>query len=167
MSAEEPGDQPLRQEIHTGVFDLSAIGPPRRHWWARRFASRIIIDQAGVKVVYADSRTRELRWDDSKLEFFLVDYRAPAARNDHWATPAQAKRTPFSFCPGPFSSPTLAKPIWVTEDAYQALYDSGFAMRLHVSYGTGRSYARDAIVTVFAKKRFSLWTVTELNPNAE
>lgn len=151
----------------TREFDLTAIAPSKRHWWTSHFASRILIDGTGITVEYSKSKTKRVRWDDPNLGFYLVDYRAPVARHDRWSTPAQAKQTPFSFCPGSFSNPNLAQPIWITEAAYQAIYDSGFAMRLHVSNGAGRSYAGDAIVTVFARKQYSLWKVAELNPNAE
>jgi hypothetical protein len=157
----------LRESLERRTFDLSAIAPSKQHWWTTHFASRILIDGTGIIVEYPNSKTRMLRWDDPDLAFYLVDYRAPVARHDRWSTPAQAKRTPFSFCPGSFSSPTRAMPIWTTEAAYQALKDSGFAMRLHVSNGMGRGYAHDAVVTVFARKRYSLWAVAELNPNAE
>jgi hypothetical protein len=158
---------PPQEPTAERMFDLSAIAPSEPHWWTIHFASRILIDGSGITVEYRNSKAKQLRWDDPNLGFFLVDYRAPVARNERWTTPAQAKRTPYSFSPGPFSAPTLAVPIWVTEDAYQAIYDAGFAMRLHVSHGGGREYSRDTIVTVFAKKRYTLWTVTELNPNAE
>jgi hypothetical protein len=147
-------------------FDLTSLAPAERHFWTRGFADRLTIDGLGVRVEYARSRPQAFRWDDTKLEFFLVDWRAPAARNDRWATPSQAKRTPFQFFPGPFSRPTSASMVWITEPAYQALYHAGFARRLHACNGGGRSYARDAIVTIFSRKPPGRW-VRELNPNAE
>lgn len=167
MSATSGTNTPLSQGVREGLFDLSSIAPPVRHWWTRGFASRILIDGTGVRVEYPDSKSQSLRWDDPNLEFYLVDRRAPVARNDHWATPAQAKRTPLSLFPGPFGRPSRASPVWITEEAYKALYASGFAMRLHVNNGMGRGYASDATITVFRRKPYTMWTVKELNPNAD
>jgi len=166
-SATSGGNGPLPQGVREGVYDLSGIAPTEPHWWTRGFASRIVIDSDGARVEYTNSGTRALRWDDPTLEFFLVDYRQPVARNDRWATPGQAKRTPFRFTPGSFSRPTSATPVWISEAAYQALYETGFALRLHVNNGGGRGYASDAVVTIFRKRPYALWSVRELNPNAE
>lgn len=166
MSATPGANTLLPQRVREGVFDLSSIAPHERHWWTRGFASRVLINGTGVTVEYSDSRSQSLRWDNPNLEFYLVDYRAPVARNDHWGTPAQAKRTPFSFFPGPFGRPSTASTVWITEEAYKALYDSGFAARLHVNNGMGRGYSSDAIITVFRRKSYTTWTVKELNANA-
>lgn len=102
------------------------------------------------------------------MGFYLVDYRVPLARNDRWSTPAQAKVTPFYFVPDRWNRPfSRATAVWITEAVYQALYDSGYALHLHVSTGGGRSWPHDAVITIFQRKRFSWPFATELNPEAE
>jgi len=154
-------------QVGTQTFDLTSLSPPKRHFWTRGFATQLTIDGSGIRVEDSQSKPRTLLWVDPDLEFFLVDYRAPAARNDRWATPAQAKRTPFKFFPGPWNRPSAASYVWVTEAAYDALYRAGFAARLHVCHGAGRSYASDAIVTIFRRKPHRFGYIRELNPNAE
>jgi hypothetical protein len=170
MSEPLPSDGKAAAEglgsLSAQTFELSSIAPPVRHFWTRGFAERLTIDASGIRVEYAHSRAQTIQWNDSDLEFYTVDYRVPTARNDRWSTPAQARRTPFSFFPGPFGSPSSAWPVWVTEAAYNAIYQAGLAARLHAGLGSGRSFANDAVVTVFRRKPFRLWAVRELNPNA-
>ncbi len=166
MTARPESPRSPSQGIREGVFDLSSIAPADRHWWTHEFASQIVIGQVGARVEYPDSKPQVIRWEDPKLAFFLVDQRASVARHDRWATPAQAKLTPLAFCPGPFSKPTGATPVWITEAAFKAIYDTGFALRHHVSHGSGRGYAWDTVVTPFDRIAYSAWRVQELNPDA-
>jgi hypothetical protein len=121
--------------MRSETFNLIPLAPPERHFWTSGFAERITIDQEGIRIDYANSKMRILRWDDPDLEFGLIDRRTWAGGDGRTVGTPPAQGREFQMFPGSWGSLSRASPIWISREAFRALRGAGIAARLHVFAG--------------------------------
>ncbi|MDE1821452.1 MAG: hypothetical protein KGI98_11490 [Euryarchaeota archaeon] len=117
--------------IPASTFDLSRLGPERRHLRGPGWAEQLSIDGTSITVRYSPSSTRTLRWDDPELAFMVTDFRNPVARAAHFV-PKQAHETPFTFWP--FSTDLLTvtpdRWIWLPTEAAESIVNGASLAKL-------------------------------------
>lgn len=125
----------LPPAIEAQSFDLTALAPPERHFWTSGYAARIRIDPEGIRVEYADSKSKTLGWNDPNLVFGLADLRSWIDEDGtvNGSTPAPGKE--FRFYPGSWGALSTASPVWITMEVFRALRAAGTAAGMHVFEG--------------------------------
>lgn len=136
------------------LFDLSSLGPERRHLRGPGWAERLTVDGTAITLTYTPERTRVLRWDDPELGFEMVDYRNPVARNVHLGVPGQAYQTPFIFWP--YSSTHLKSGpdwVWLPTEAAEAIVEAAGLQKLVIHELPPPSAALDDLQRAVFRRR--------------
>lgn len=105
-------------------FQLSFDGGDEQHFW-NRHATRIAIDNKGIRIEFGTTEPRILRWDDPDLRFDLYDFSVPASRHswDYYIS-AKVRANPYLLYH------TFGHAVIVPQPVFQALRDAAKAANL-------------------------------------
>jgi hypothetical protein len=136
--------------ITAGSFDLTPPGGSRQGFWGRFRATRVTIDDSGIRFDYGPSKSRKLSWNDPNLRFTLMDFREPVKTASAWTLPPGARGMPFQFRFGhPYSGATP-----ISEAAFSALTAAARSAGLvMVEGGNLRGVPSGSLVFVYGRKR--------------